>query len=91
MRRSRIGVLQAEWSTDTETNLQKMESLVTRLHSEWGDQNERRLTLQHGASLQPRRPDRSSLSKDPSVVSSAIRPRLSSSALTQPCNHREEA
>jgi hypothetical protein len=24
MRRSRIGVLQAGWSTDTETNLQKM-------------------------------------------------------------------
>ena len=37
MRRARIGILQAEWSTDTETNLQKMESLVTRLHSEWGN------------------------------------------------------
>lgn len=37
MRRARIGVLQAEWSTDTETNLQRMERPVTNLHSEWGD------------------------------------------------------
>jgi predicted amidohydrolase len=37
MRRARIGVLQAEWTTDTEANLHKMESLVTNLHREWGD------------------------------------------------------
>ena len=37
MRRIRLGVIQSDWTTDTDTNLSKIETLVTRLHSEWGD------------------------------------------------------
>jgi formamidase len=35
--RSRIAIFQSEWTTDVETNLQRMESLVIGLHDDWGD------------------------------------------------------